>query len=45
MELSINIFRYIFDIEDTLDLKINAMKEYESELCIYPHPRSLEVSN
>ncbi len=31
-----------FDIEDTLDLKINAMKEYESELCIYPHPRSIE---
>ena len=31
-----------FDIEDTLDLKISAMKEYKSELCIYPHPRSIE---
>ena len=31
-----------FDIEDTLNLKIDAMKEYKSELCIYPHPRSIE---
>jgi LmbE family N-acetylglucosaminyl deacetylase len=31
-----------FDISDTLDLKIDAMKEYTSELCEYPHPRSLE---
>ena len=31
-----------FDISDTLDLKISAMKEYTSELCEYPHPRSLE---
>ena len=31
-----------FDIKTTLDLKIEAMKEYESELCDYPHPRSLE---
>ena len=31
-----------FDISDTLDLKIKAMKEYTSELCEYPHPRSLE---
>lgn len=31
-----------FDISDTLDLKIDAMKEYVSELCEYPHPRSLE---
>ena len=31
-----------FDIEDTLDLKISAMKEYKSELCTYPHPRSIE---
>jgi len=31
-----------FDISDTLDLKIQAMKEYTSELCSYPHPRSLE---
>lgn len=31
-----------FDISDTLDLKADAMKEYQSELCKYPHPRSLE---
>ena len=31
-----------FDIGDTLDLKLQAMKEYDSELCTYPHPRSLE---
>lgn len=31
-----------FDISDTLNLKIQAMKEYTSELCEYPHPRSLE---
>ena len=31
-----------YDIDDTLDLKIKAMKEYTSELCEYPHPRSLE---
>jgi len=31
-----------FDISDTVDLKIQAMKEYTSELCKYPHPRSLE---
>jgi len=31
-----------FDISDTINLKIKAMKEYNSELCIYPHPRSLE---
>lgn len=31
-----------FDIGETLDLKIRAMKEYQSELCIYPHPRSLK---
>ncbi|MBD3799582.1 MAG: PIG-L family deacetylase [Epsilonproteobacteria bacterium] len=31
-----------FDISDTIDIKINAMKEYKSELCDYPHPRSLE---
>jgi LmbE family N-acetylglucosaminyl deacetylase len=31
-----------FDISDTIDLKIDAMKEYKSELCEYPHPRSLE---
>ncbi len=31
-----------FDISDTLKLKINAMNEYKSELCNFPHPRSLE---
>lgn len=31
-----------FDIHSTLDLKISAMKEYNSELCVYPHPRSLK---
>ncbi len=31
-----------YDISNTLDLKIQAMKTYTSELCEYPHPRSLE---
>ena len=31
-----------FDIQDTVELKLNAMRCYKSELCIYPHPRSLE---
>ncbi len=31
-----------FDISDTLELKLKAMKAYKSELCKYPHPRSLE---
>ncbi|MFW6307466.1 MAG: PIG-L deacetylase family protein [Campylobacterales bacterium] len=31
-----------FDISDTIDLKLDAMKAYNSELCKYPHPRSLE---
>ncbi|MGJ0308751.1 PIG-L deacetylase family protein [Aliarcobacter cryaerophilus] len=31
-----------FNISDTLDLKLKAMSEYKSELCAYPHPRSLE---
>ncbi|GMN90423.1 PIG-L deacetylase family protein [Francisella sciaenopsi] len=31
-----------FDISDTLDLKVRAMAEYKSELCEYPHPRSLD---
>ena len=31
-----------FDISDTIDLKLDAMKKYDSELCNYPHPRSLE---
>lgn len=31
-----------FDVSDTLELKLKAMNEYQSELCKYPHPRSLE---
>lgn len=31
-----------FDVSDTIGLKIKAMKEYISELCEYPHPRSIE---
>ncbi len=31
-----------FDISKTIDLKLKAMKEYKSELCSFPHPRSLE---
>ncbi len=31
-----------YDVSDTIDLKIEAMKEYTSELCEYPHPRSVE---
>jgi LmbE family N-acetylglucosaminyl deacetylase len=31
-----------FDISKTIDLKIDAMKSYGSELCTYPHPRSIE---
>jgi len=31
-----------FDIENTLNLKIEAMKEYKGELREYPHPRSVE---
>ena len=34
-----------FDISDTIELKLEAMKEYTSELCEYPHPRSLEGIN
>ncbi len=30
------------DIEDYLDTKIKAMECYETELCIFPHPRSIE---
>ena len=31
-----------FDISNSIDLKIKAMKAYQSELCTFPHPRSLE---
>ena len=30
-----------FDISNTLNLKLQAMKAYKSELCQYPHPRSI----
>lgn len=31
-----------YDIDATLSLKKEAMRKYKSELCDYPHPRSLE---
>ncbi|MBU1659457.1 PIG-L family deacetylase [bacterium] len=31
-----------FDISATIGLKLQAMNRYKSELCQYPHPRSLE---
>lgn len=31
-----------YDISDSIDLKLEAMNEYISELCEYPHPRSLQ---
>lgn len=31
------------DINDYFELKCNAIKKYESELCVFPHPRSLEA--
>jgi LmbE family N-acetylglucosaminyl deacetylase len=31
-----------WDITDTLEMKINAMKEYKSEIKDFPHPRSIE---
>ena len=31
-----------YDISDTIELKLNAMSEYKSELRDYPHPRSLD---
>lgn len=34
-----NIF---FEVEKTIDLKMNAMAKYKSELREYPHPRSLK---
>lgn len=32
-----------FDITDTIDDKLKAMEFYESELKVFPHPRSLEA--
>ncbi|WP_161594703.1 UDP-4-amino-4,6-dideoxy-N-acetyl-beta-L-altrosamine N-acetyltransferase [Helicobacter sp. MIT 11-5569] len=34
-----NVF---FDISETIEDKIKAMRYYQSELCEYPHPRSLK---
>lgn len=34
-----NVF---FDISETMDIKLNALKAYKSELREYPHPRSLK---
>ena len=31
-----------FDISETIELKKEAMKQYNSELCQFPHPRSIE---
>ena len=31
-----------FDIGDTIEKKLGAMRAYDSELCDFPHPRSLE---
>ena len=31
------------EITDTLDLKIRALAEYKTEMCDYPHPRSLKA--
>ncbi len=31
-----------FNISDTLKFKLKAMKKYSSEICNYPHPRSLK---
>jgi len=31
-----------YDITDTIEIKLNALSEYNSELRQYPHPRSLE---
>ena len=33
---------YFINIDETIDIKINALNEYKSELRIFPHPRSLE---
>ena len=40
LSFSPNVF---FDIGDTIDIKIKSMRCYQSELCEYPHPRSLEA--
>lgn len=39
LSFSPNVF---YDISETIDIKLKAFEEYESELREYPHPRSLE---
>ena len=39
LSFSPNVF---YDISETIDIKLKALKEYKSELKEYPHPRSLE---
>ena len=34
---------YFVDISETLDKKIEAVKQYTNEINDYPHPRSLEA--
>ena len=34
---------YFVDVNKSLDIKINALKEYETELRDFPHPRSLKA--
>jgi len=34
---------FFSDIEQYLEIKCEAMKEYKTELCEFPHPRSLEM--
>ena len=36
-------FNYYSDIAETLELKLRAMRVYETEVRDYPHPRSLEA--
>lgn len=39
LSFSPNVF---YDISETIDVKLRALKEYKTELREYPHPRSLE---
>jgi LmbE family N-acetylglucosaminyl deacetylase len=40
LSFSPNVF---FDISKTVDKKLKAMEQYTSELCEYPHPRSIKA--
>lgn len=33
------------DVEDYMEIKCNAMKKYDTELCEFPHPRSIKMLN